>query len=25
MLREKFGEGYADYEARTNRIIPGFY
>jgi protein-S-isoprenylcysteine O-methyltransferase Ste14 len=25
MLRERFGKGYADYEARTNRIIPGFY
>jgi protein-S-isoprenylcysteine O-methyltransferase Ste14 len=25
MLRERFGESYADYMARTNRVIPGLY
>jgi len=25
MLRERFGDAYADYAARTNRIIPGLY
>jgi protein-S-isoprenylcysteine O-methyltransferase Ste14 len=25
MLRERFGDAYIDYTARTSRIIPGLY